>query len=90
MGLRDLGQLVGEWTLEATHPAFPDLVVPGRSSFEWLDGERFMIQRSTADHPDRLASPGLKYQTSADRSLTVRYQPWTGRQSIQWSTPIGN
>ena len=52
MGLHDLDQLVGDWTLEATHPAFPDLVVPGRSSFEWLDGEKFMIQRSTADHPD--------------------------------------
>ena len=52
MGLHDLDQLVGEWTLEATHPAFPDLVVPGRSSFEWLDGEKFMIQRSSADHPD--------------------------------------
>ena len=52
MGLGDLDQLVGEWTLEATHPAFPDLVVPGRASFEWLDGERFLIQRSSADHPD--------------------------------------
>jgi hypothetical protein len=52
MGLRDLDQLVGEWTLEATHPAFPGLVVPGRSSFEWADGEKFMVQRSTADHPD--------------------------------------
>jgi hypothetical protein len=52
MSLRDLDQLVGEWTLEATHPAFPDLVVPGRSSFEWLEGEQFLIQRSRADHPD--------------------------------------
>jgi hypothetical protein len=52
MGLHDLDQLVGDWTLEATHPAFPGLVVPGRSSFEWLDGERFLIQRSTVDHPD--------------------------------------
>ena len=52
MGLHDLDRLIGDWTLEATHPAFPDLVVPGRSSFEWVDGERFMVQRSTADHPD--------------------------------------
>jgi hypothetical protein len=52
MGLHDLDPLVGDWTLEATHPAFPGLVVPGRCSFEWLDGERFLIQRSTADHPD--------------------------------------
>jgi hypothetical protein len=52
MGLRDLDQLVGDWTVEATHPAFPGLVVPGRSSFEWLDGEKFMIQRHIAEHPD--------------------------------------
>jgi hypothetical protein len=44
--------LVGDWTLEATHPAFPDLVVSGRSSFEWLEGEQFLIQRSQAEHPD--------------------------------------
>jgi hypothetical protein len=52
MSLTDLNSLVGEWALEATHPAFPSLVVPGRATFEWLDGERFLIQRSTADHPD--------------------------------------
>jgi hypothetical protein len=44
--------LIGSWTLEATHPMHPSVVVPGRSSFEWLEGEQFLIQRSQADHPD--------------------------------------
>lgn len=44
--------LVGEWTVEATHPAFPTTVVNGRMTYEWLEGERFLVQRSSNDHPD--------------------------------------
>ena len=47
-----LDRLVGSWTIEATHPAFPDLVVGGRADFEWLEGQRFLLQRSRTDHPD--------------------------------------
>ena len=51
--LADLGaRVVGHWTIEATHRLFPDLVVKGESVFEWLEGERFLIQRSRADHRD--------------------------------------
>jgi hypothetical protein len=50
--LESLNALVGAWTIEMTHPAFPGTVVAGRASFEWLEGERFLIQRSQADHPD--------------------------------------
>jgi hypothetical protein len=50
--LEPLHTLVGEWTLEATHPAYPSTVVPGRTTFEWLAGEQFLIQRSRSDHPD--------------------------------------
>jgi hypothetical protein len=52
MELTALDRLVGEWTLEATHPSFPSTVVTGRMTFEWLEGERFLIQRSHNDHPD--------------------------------------
>ena len=48
----DLNAFVGEWSTEATHPAFPDTVVRGRSVFEWLEGERFLIMRARNDHPD--------------------------------------
>lgn len=51
--LQSLGQrLAGRWTTEATHPALPGTVVRGSSEAEWLDGERFLIYRSSSDHPD--------------------------------------
>lgn len=50
--LEPLNALVGEWTIQATHPAYPGASVAGRASFEWLEGEQFLIQRSRADHPD--------------------------------------
>jgi hypothetical protein len=50
--LRLLGALVGEWTTESTHPAIPGTVVYGRASFEWLEGQKFLIWREQADHPD--------------------------------------
>lgn len=44
--------LVGEWVSEATHPMFPSTVVTGRMTYEWLEGDRFLVQRSSMDHPD--------------------------------------
>jgi hypothetical protein len=50
--LQPLNVLIGEWTSEATHPALPGLVVAGHATVGWLEGERFLIQRTQADHPD--------------------------------------
>lgn len=50
--LEPLNALVGKWTTEATHPAYPSTVVHGHTAVEWLEGEQFLIQRSQADHPD--------------------------------------
>jgi hypothetical protein len=44
--------VVGEWTTEATHPLLPAAAIRGRTTFEWLAGERFLVQRSSHDHPD--------------------------------------
>jgi hypothetical protein len=44
--------LVGTWSIEATHPMFPSTVVHGVAEFEWLEGERFLLQRSRTDHPE--------------------------------------
>ena len=41
--------LIGTWATEATHPLV-DVVVPGSITFEWLEGGRFLIQRSRNDH----------------------------------------
>jgi hypothetical protein len=50
--LKRLGQLLGTWTTEATHPSLPDIVVRGTAEAEWLEGKRFLIQRTKNEHPD--------------------------------------
>lgn len=58
--LEPLRTLIGAWETEATHPML-DGVVPGRTVFEWLDGERFLIQRFHHDHeavPDSISVTG--------------------------------
>jgi hypothetical protein len=44
--------LVGTWVTEATHPGLPGAVVSGQATFEWLEDQRFLIQRSHYDHPE--------------------------------------
>src|SRR3954462_6295407 len=41
--------LIGTWETEATHPMV-DAVVPGRVTFEWLEGGKFIVQRSRNGH----------------------------------------
>jgi hypothetical protein len=63
--------LDGTWTTEATHVALPGAVVPGQSTFEWLEGKRFLIQRSRYDHPelpDAMAVYGV-----TDEQLSMHY-----------------
>jgi hypothetical protein len=47
-----VGRLVGAWITEATHPAVPGTIVRGTATFEWLEGERFLIFRARNEHPD--------------------------------------
>ena len=63
--------LVGTWTTEAIHQLYPSTVVRGRSTFEWLEGKRFLIQRSVTDHPqfpDAMAVYGI-----TDEQLSMHY-----------------
>ena len=58
--LQPFEALIGTWTTEATHPAF-DAVVPGTITWEWLEGGRFVIQRSRNEHeqfPDAISVIG--------------------------------
>jgi hypothetical protein len=55
-------RLVGTWATEATHPGLPGTVVTGQATFEWLEDQRFLIQRSHYDHPeipDAIAVTGI-------------------------------
>jgi hypothetical protein len=58
--LRPFDVLIGTWTTEATHPLF-DGVVPGRTTFEWLEGGKFLVQRLHNEHelfPDSISVIG--------------------------------
>jgi hypothetical protein len=58
--LEPFDALIGTWVTEATHPMF-DAVVPGSTTFEWLGGGHFLVQRSRNDHelfPDAISVIG--------------------------------
>ena len=58
--IAEFGALIGTWDTEATHPEVKG-VVPGSVTFEWLEGEKFLIQRSRNDHerfPDAIGVIG--------------------------------
>lgn len=58
--LEPFAVLIGTWATEATHPLV-DEVVPGSVTFEWLEGHRFLIQRSRNKHdlfPDSISVIG--------------------------------
>ena len=58
--LEPFDALIGAWATEATHPMY-DGVVTGGLSFEWLPGERFVVQRTRQDHelfPDAICVIG--------------------------------
>jgi hypothetical protein len=53
--LDQLERLVGAWISESTHPMLSG-VIPGRATFEWLAGKRFLIWRSQHDRPNTIPS----------------------------------
>jgi hypothetical protein len=44
--------LVGAWELEPVFADAPPVELRGRTSFEWMDGRRFLVQRWEVPHPD--------------------------------------
>jgi hypothetical protein len=65
--LRLLDSLLGHWISEATHPAFPGVIVRGEVNVEWLEGERFLIHRARTDHPDFPDAISIIGYTDRDR-----------------------
>ncbi|WP_448628429.1 hypothetical protein [Geodermatophilus sp. URMC 64] len=50
--LRALQPFVGHWSVAAEFPSGDVSGVRGWTTFEWVLGRRFLVQRSGADHPD--------------------------------------
>jgi hypothetical protein len=50
--LKELDVLVGDWTMEATPPGGPPWPGEGRTTFEWLEGNQLLLERSEVDLPE--------------------------------------
>jgi hypothetical protein len=65
--------LIGEWTIEMTHPIVEDMVIRGRVTYEWLEGGRFLIQRSVNEHPDFPDSLCVIGVMEGENDLSMQY-----------------
>jgi hypothetical protein len=66
--------LIGEWTMELTHPAVEGgAVIRGQTTYEWLEGGRFLIQRAANDHPDVPDSISVIGVMEGDTDLSMQY-----------------
>ncbi len=65
--------LIGDWSAEITHPYFGDLVIAGQVHFEWLAGDRFLIQRVHNEHPDIPDSISVIGVMEGEDDLSMQY-----------------
>src|SRR5215217_1259988 len=65
--------LIGEWTIEMTHPLVEDTVLRGRATYEWLEGDRFLIQRAVNEHPDFPDSLCVIGVMEGENDLSMQY-----------------
>src|SRR5215207_484877 len=65
--------LIGEWTIEMTHPMVEDTVVRGRATYEWLEGGRFLLQRAVNEHPDFPDSLSVIGAMEGGSDLSMQY-----------------
>ena len=65
--------LIGEWTMELTHPAVEDTVIRGWTTYEWLEGGRFLIQRAANEHPDFPDSLSVIGVMEGENDLSMQY-----------------
>jgi hypothetical protein len=80
--LERLDALVGEWTIEGSVPADASLSVRGWTSFEWLAGGLFLVQRwgiEAPQFPDGIAIIG---EDAATGSLAQHYYDSRGVQRV--------
>ena len=56
-----------------THPAVEGTVISGRTTYEWLEGGRFLIQRAANEHPDFPDSLSVIGVMEGDTDLSMQY-----------------
>ena len=70
--LEPFDSLIGEWTMELTHPAFEG-TARGWTTYEWLEGGRFLLQRAVNEHPDFPDSLSVIGVMEGESDLSMQY-----------------
>ena len=65
--------LIGDWTMELTHPSMEGTVIHGQTTYEWLEGGRFLIQRAANEHPDFPDSLSVIGVMEGESDLSMQY-----------------
>ena len=65
--------LIGEWTIEMTHPMLEATVIRGLTTYAWLEGGRFVIQRAVNEHPEVPDSLSVIGVMEGEADLSMQY-----------------
>ena len=68
-----LQPFIGEWSVEGRHVALPNVVIRGRSVFEWWGDRVWLMHHSTFDHPDFPDSISVIGATRPDGGLALHW-----------------
>ncbi len=74
--LKELEVLIGEWTMEAIPPAGEPWPGEARATFEWLEGNQLVLERSTVEMPE---APDGICVIGCDAANGTYYQLYSGR-----------
>jgi hypothetical protein len=64
-------RFIGTWATEGAHPLLPGEPIRGISTFEWLDGRRFVIWRAQYEHPQ--IPDAITVVGASDGRLSMHY-----------------
>ncbi len=87
--LKELELLVGTWTMEATPPGGPPWPGEAGATFEWLEGNQLLVERSTIEMPE---APDGVCVIGCDAANGSYYQLYTDDRNVcrVYQMSIGN
>lgn len=88
--LQPLAVLVGKWKTEGSHPLLPNVMLRGRTSFEWIENGAFLLMRSEIDHPSFPHGLAIFGSDDAQHNLFMLHFDERGVSRVQDVSMEGN
>ena len=77
--LKELEVLIGEWTMEAIPPGGKPWPGEAHATFEWLEGDQLVLERSTVEMPE---APDSLCVIGCDAANGTYYQLYTDDRNV--------